>query len=189
MKYLGDLSRRDVQVLAEYAARADGIVEFGVGASTQVIAEHCPDRGWFHSIDTSEEWIKRTQENLRKLNIYRVPSFVTWERWLCLETLPADLAFDDGIDDLRCEFALRIWPKLKIGGVLLIHDTRHLEHIERTIVPLIHEFHSEIDAIRFNEQGSNIAAVVKKISEPYVNWNECEKIARGAFARFDGVAK
>lgn len=187
MKYIGDLSRRDVQVLAEYASHADGIVEFGVGASTQVIAEHRPQRSWFQSIDTDETWIDRTRANLDKLKIHNAPSFISWERWLGVETLPVDLAFDDGIDHLRCEFALRIWPTLKIGGVLLVHDTRHLEHIERTIVPLIHEFHGEIDAIRFNEQGSNIMAVVKKVAEPYVNWNECEKIARGAVAMFRGT--
>lgn len=183
MIYAGDLSRQDVQVLASYAAQSNRIIEFGAGASTQVFADNAPPAAEIVTVETASEWINRTRENLKRINRERV-DFYSYDDFRAMTHAGRiDLAFDDGINELRVDFALRIWPILRIGGVLLVHDTRHLQHVE-IVLEVVRKFHLEIDSIRFNERASNVTAIVKKLAEPYVNWNEVEKISRGAFAVF-----
>lgn len=189
MNYVGDLSRQDVQILATYAATANRIVEFGAGASTQVFADNSPHDASVICVETNREWVRSTKDHLQHID--RSESKVFFREYQEFQVYSRsnrriDLAFCDGINDLRQDFALRAWPMLRIGGVLLVHDTRHLKHVE-TVLSVIRAYHLEVDAIRFNERASNVTAIVKKFPEPYVNWNEVEKLSRGALAAFSNA--
>lgn len=61
---------------------------------------------------------------------------------------------------------------------MLFHDTRRFQDFQNAawIAQLYHTEISRIDvnAPASDSQASNISVIHKKISEPYVNWNETE---------------
>ena len=57
IEYIGDISKADALVLKELAENATAILEFGCGASTQVMSVYTKNR--IISIDTSQEWIDK----------------------------------------------------------------------------------------------------------------------------------
>lgn len=176
--YIGDISKNDAIVLQECANNATSILEFGCGASTQVLAA-CTT-GLMLSIDTEQSWMDKTQENLKILRIEN-PNvhFQDYYRYMKnAEVNPIvgnfDFIFDDGADSLRREFAIKIWPKLAVGGVLAFHDTRR-GHDFRNVLEVLATFQDEVGRVYFNYLNSNITLVVKKISQPYDNWQITEK--------------
>lgn len=173
MQYIGDLSQQDAQVLAGHARQAHRILEFGVGASTQIFAMSAPPHAEIISIDTSRRWIRRTIANFEKLGIDRAVRFLRYDEWKASGPPSFDLIFDDGADELRLEFALAAWPALKIGGVLLLHDTRR-ERDFLNVLEVMKRNQLEIDTVQVNERASNITLLRRKIREPYVNWNRVE---------------
>ena len=187
MKFIGDLSRRDAALLERYARSAESILEFGVGGSTQIIAQSVPDRAYFLSLDTDAAWIETTQKNLHNLGVEGRCRFMQYEDWIPDERL-FDVVFDDGIEPLRWEFALRSFPLLTIGGVLLFHDTRRPADVQN-VLTLIARFSDEIQCVHLNEQidggSSNITVVKKKNKEPYVNWNIEENKPPWAYGQGD----
>jgi hypothetical protein len=56
-KFVGDLSLQDAELLERYVTRAKAVLEFGVGGSTQIIAQSIPEGAKFASIDTDPSWI------------------------------------------------------------------------------------------------------------------------------------
>jgi hypothetical protein len=183
IKYIGDLSRADAALLARYAGNSRAVLEFGVGGSTQVIAQSLAEGSVFISLDTDPGWIMTTQENLRRLGVGARCNLRRYDEWPPAETARFDLIFDDGADHLRIDFALRSFPLLTIGGALLFHDTRRLQDV-RNVSCLVETFFEEIDLIHLNERidgvSSNITVIRKKAREPYADWNDTE--ARPAWA-------
>lgn len=175
MKFIGDLSCQDALLLERYARKADSILEFGVGGSTQIIAQSLGTKAVFTSIDTDPAWIVRTQDALQKLDVAARCNFTLYENWQPVGQY--DLVFDDGADELRASFATQAFQSLSIGGVILFHDTRRYRDV-RNVLNLIDRFFEEIDEVRFNEAvdgvSSNITVVRKKKREPYVDWNIAE---------------
>ena len=98
--YIGDISKNDSIVLSELAAQSKNILEFGVGASTQVIAAFA--KGKFTSIDTSIEWIDKTKKNLHLLEINLPINFCLYKDFLPSHD-KYDFIFNDGLDSLRRE--------------------------------------------------------------------------------------
>jgi hypothetical protein len=88
-----------------------------------------------------------------------------------------DLIFNDGVGHLRQDFAIRSFPRLCPGGVLLFHDTRRLQAV-RYVLALVEIFFEEISSVKLNEDfagvTSNITSVRKKNKEQYVNWKTAE---------------
>lgn len=176
-KFIGDLSAQDAKLIQTYAKRASAVLEFGVGGSTQIIAQSIVPGTRFLSLDTDPAWIAMTEESLQKLLVRPRVSMLRYEQWNPSPDEQFDLIFNDGSPDLRLEFALRCFAHLRIGGFLLFHDTRGLHHV-KNVTRVIEEFHESIGRVIFNETvdgvASNITVVEKKVKEPYVNWNEVE---------------
>lgn len=191
MNYLGDLSKQDYEILKELASNSKNILEFGIGASTQVLRNF--SSGDITSVETSSFWIDITKENLKFLDIKKDVNFLMHDEFKPnLEKY--DLIFNDGIDSLRNEFGVKSWKNLKIGGIIAYHDTRRRQDIQN-VIDLVNNFKDEIESITFNKNSSNITLVKKKdkdgiifnesidinkiLSEyPYYDWNDVENKIR-----------
>lgn len=176
MKYIGDISQADAKVLADLASASENILEFGCGASTQVIKKYS-GLASFASIDTSPEWIEITKKNLDLLDVKGAVAFFEYHEFM--KTIPHppinfDFVFVDGVDALRREFALKIWRNLAIGGVMAFHDTRRAPDFRNFVEVLVAHF-TEVNEVQVNYLGSNISFMRRKIDEPYDNWQITEK--------------
>lgn len=184
LKFIGDLSAQDAKLIEKYARGASAVLEFGVGGSTQIIAQSIPQSAHFLSLDTDPAWIATTKLNLQRLGVQARCAMQRYEHWTPMSGEHFDLIFNDGTPALRLEFALRCFSHLRIGGFLLFHDTRGLHHV-KNVTRVIEEFHESIGRVTFNEPvdgvASNITVVEKKVKEPYVNWNEVEGRPSWAF--------
>ena len=65
MNYLGDLSKQDYEVLKDLALNSKNMLEFGIGASTQILRNFSD--GNLTSLETSPFWIDITKQNLNFL--------------------------------------------------------------------------------------------------------------------------
>ncbi len=179
IRYIGDLSRADAELLAHYARGASHILEFGSGGSTQVLAQSSSPDAALISVETDLAWIQRTQKNLARLSIHKQVHFVAYREWRSIANAKSsfDLIFNDGIDKFRRRFALETWPLLKVGGRLLFHDTRR-EKDFRNVLALVQKHFLEIASVGLNEAGSNITVITRKTLEPWVDWNVIEGRAK-----------
>jgi len=172
--YIGDISKQDAVVLKEMAEQHERILEFGSGASTQVLAAYT--EGELTSIDTEKEWIRRTQKNLEFLEIKKDVRFSSLEDFK--PEGEYDFIFDDGLMNLRGTFAIEHWKYLKPGGLFAFHDTRRAKNIVFLCGLLQHCF-LEVEAISFNHLDSNITLIKKrKVPLVYENWNQAENKKR-----------
>jgi predicted O-methyltransferase YrrM len=184
LRYIGDISREDAQLLSRFAADALRMLEFGAGASTQVLAQSAPESAEIVTVETDAAWIERTRRNLRLLGVTREVRFVPYRGFWREMQGPFDFIFDDGIDKRRGEFAERAWPLLAVGGAMLFHDTRRpddariaLRHVER--------FFLEVESVQLNAEGSNITIVRKQMPLQYADWNVVERRARWEYGHED----
>jgi predicted O-methyltransferase YrrM len=171
MNYIGDISKNDFLVLQEAAMKYENILEFGVGASTQVILNYTS--GNFTSIDTSPEWIDLTRKNLEYLNINKPLDILLYEDFQPSTDDKYDFVFNDGVDHFRSVFGIFIFPYIKVGGVLAYHDTRRGGDM-MNVIELVRKYYNEIDVIEMNKNNSNITLVRKKEHQPYEEWNIAE---------------
>lgn len=181
--YVGDLSRRDAELLLALAGKADRILEFGAGASTQIFAAY--GRGTVDSVETDPVWIGNTQRNLARIELSSsAVAFHNYTEFVaaCASGIAAfDLCFVDGADALRLDFALMTWPALKVGGKMLFHDTRRTKphgdsptsDVENVCI-LIARFSPEIDRVVMNQADSNISIITKREPLLLQDWNAVE---------------
>jgi predicted O-methyltransferase YrrM len=176
IEYIGDISKKDATVLRMYAQTSNNILEFGCGASTQVIANYVSKEARITSIDTEEAWIEKTRSNIKVLGIKNHVNFLNYNTFMdhILVDIHFDFIFDDGADSLRREFAIKMWPYLAVGGVIGFHDTRRGPDFRNVLEVLAH-YQNEVDDVAFNVWGSNITMIWKKVAEPYDNWQITEK--------------
>src|SRR6478735_4212785 len=135
MFYVGDLSVQDVTLLCQLCRQANTIIEFGVGASTQVFAQAASPGARIISVETDPNWITRVRAILKIMDLEQV-EFMDYHRLKLWEGPRVDLAFDDGVDHLRLDFAQTVWPWLKVGGSLVFHDTRR-QHDFETVMEFV----------------------------------------------------
>lgn len=175
-KFIGDLSREDAALLESYASKARSVLEFGMGGSTQIIAQSIPEWGSFISLDTEMEWRDKTRKILRRLGVENRCVLLAFEDWP-KDRHGYDLIFNDGKNSMRREFGLQSFPLLSIGGALLFHDTRRAGDIEN-VMAVVGKHFEEIEYVLLNEKvggvSSNITVIRKKAREPYTNWNATE---------------
>ena len=181
IKFIGDLSLEDADILAKYGKESVNILEFGVGGSTQIFSQCLPNR--LISVDTVEtggdNWITVTNDRIQSLQNKVVPEF--YDLFNFLKNIPQleyDLIFVDGVWWQRKPFADATWPLLKIGGAMLFHDTRRQIDSDNAIDFAKEHFEEikfiETNAAASNGKTSNTTVIIKKIKEPYVNWNHTE---------------
>lgn len=174
LRWIGDLSLEDADIIAGHARRSQKILEFGSGGSTQIFAQ-CGAQ-LITSIETDPEWINRTQS---KLNQLPQASPVEFQSYTTQFLHMYDLIFVDGIYQLREEFAQAAWLHLNHNnGVMIFHDTRRwwdagfaLDTAKKFYIEISHV---EINARAANGKTSNVTVLHKKFPEPYQNWNETE---------------
>lgn len=181
IKFIGDLSMEDADILAKYAKQSINVLEFGVGGSTQILSQCFPQR--LISVDTVEtggdKWIAVTRDRINKLEHKTHPEFFDLFDFLPnIPKLSFDLIFVDGVWWQRRPFADATWPLLAVGGVILFHDTRRKMDSDNAI-DFAKEYFEEIsnvelNAVASNGKSSNTTVIHKKIKEPYVNWNYTE---------------
>lgn len=184
LKWIGDLSLEDADVLAQYAKFSNAILEFGCGGSTQILAQ-C-SAGTITSVDTDPVWISATKQRLALLDTHTSVEFLEYTTKFAQQF---DLILVDGVDHLRRPFAIETWQYLKPEGVMLFHDTRRFQDFQNAawIAQLYHNAISKIqvNAAASNGHSSNITILHKKNSEPYVNWNLSEGKPQWAYGTLD----
>jgi predicted O-methyltransferase YrrM len=180
LKFIGDLSLTDAALLERHARQATRVLEFGVGGSTQILAQSIPEGAKLLSLETDPAWIALTQERLAKLGVAHRALIVRYEGWMqtaCDVSPSYDLIFDDGVDHLRREFALMAWPLLEPGGFLIFHDTRRIGDF-LNVTWLMQSYFTEIEEVHCNQRAgglpSNLTVVKKRDPEPYVDWRQIE---------------
>jgi predicted O-methyltransferase YrrM len=173
MLYIGDVSKTDALVLQKYAKLSSSVLEFGPGASTQIIAQSMKEEGTIDSFETEQKWIDLNIKTLQELDCSNKCSFHLYK---CLSPFiednvnSYDLVFVDGLNELRLEFALSAWSTLKVGGVMIFHDTRKQPFA--TIISKVLEKHfEEIESIKVNELDSNMSVITKTPPHLFDNWN------------------
>jgi len=174
MNFIGDLSCEDANLLSKYARTASSILEFGAGGSTQIIAVSKPTLADFLCVDTEQKWIDRAKSNLSDLGFLQSVDFVSFENLGVPYPVFYDLIFVDGYKPMRETFFLKTFPWLKVGGSILVHDTRRLGDL-RYLFKCCLEFWLEVDTIQINAENSNISVVTKRHALPHRNWTESEK--------------
>lgn len=176
MKFIGDLSKYDASVLEKYGKWATTILEFGMGGSTQILAQSLQPGHKLWSMDTDPVWINRTKTNLDVLKVpetrYKLMDYdLTFEG---CDGYLFDLVFDDGVDSERFPFGMCAFKRLKLGGWFMMHDTRRRGDL-RNFLDLILAFKDEVGEVKINMSGSNISAFQRKAPDGYVDWNKAEK--------------
>ncbi len=171
LRYVGDLSRNDASLLAELAAKALGILEYGVGASTQVFAQAARGDAAIVGLDRDAHWIDRTRTLLEEVAPNHGVRLIRFERLSILDDFTDDsfdLVFDDGEDDLRLEFGLAAWRLLKSGGRLVLHDTRRPRDAGNALALVFRHFR-EIQRVDLNACDSNLTIIHKSAASQGAN--------------------
>ena len=178
--FVGDLSAADASVIADHARRSRSALEFGAGGSTQIIAQVMPPGARLVTVETEARWIDLTRGRLEKLGVAKRVDFVKHDGWQRALEAPRSRSFDfifvDGAWPLRRTFALESWRLLKVGGYMLLHDTRRAKDAAIVAALLAVRF-AEIQRIDVNMAAgvaSNTTAILKKRTEPYINWQKAE---------------
>jgi len=183
IKFIGDLSLEDADILAGYARNARSILEFGAGGSTQIFAQFNAD--CIISVETDQSWITLTKTRLKKLD--KTVDFIPYTTQF---NQTFDMIFVDGVDHLRRDFAIETWKYLKPNGIMVFHDTRRFQDFQNAawIAQLYFNEIKRIDvnAPASNGATSNMTILHKKQHEPYVNWNDEENKPEWDYGRTDG---
>lgn len=186
IKFIGDLSLEDADILAKYAKQSVNILEFGVGGSTQIFSQCFPST--FVAVDNNQFWIDVTNKRIQSLENKVNPRFHLWnpdnvsvDPYHIFSDYNEgffDTIFIDGFWHYRKMFANASWNLLKPGGVVIFHDTKR--HFDFEIaIDFAKEKYTEIKLIKTNAEASNgkssnMTVLHKKVAEPYVNWHETE---------------
>jgi len=184
LKWIGDLSLEDTDILAQYAKSSKMILEFGCGGSTQVMAQCGAQK--ILSVDTDPKWIMATYQRLTLIDDHTPVQFLEYTTKFNQQF---DLIFVDGVNELRREFAIDTWQYLRIGGVMIFHDTRRFQDFQNAawVAQLYFEEISRMDinSLATNGKSSNMTVLHKKNYEPYVNWNETEDKPQWSYGTLD----
>lgn len=183
IKWIGDLSLQDADVLAFYGKKSEVVLEHGSGGSTMIFAQTAKK---VYAVEENDTWLKliRTRvANLKQNNVEILSSLNFADK--------VDLIFIDGHTSRRKDFVLNSWSLLKDGGCMLFHDARELtndyKNSSRFItdtpgLPLYtaSKFRVQIEKIEFNVCASdglksNITVIQKKQQPFYEDWHKKEQ--------------
>ena len=174
IKFVGDLSLQDANILAKWSTYND-VLEFGSGGSTQIFAQCAKS---VVSVETNPTWVKKTEDNLRLIDGLCPVQFVPYDLFLYNQKF--NFIFVDGVLDKRLNFAIKSWSCLKVGGCMIFHDTRHFDNFKEAAW-LMQLMFAEISNVYVNHNDSNMTIIVKREPIQYVNWNETENKPKWAY--------
>jgi len=138
------------------------------------------------TVETDPRWIDRTMSRVAMLGKKTEPAFVPFDYYPT--NFAADLIFVDGASELRGKFCLNTWEQLKVGGVMIFHDTRRPEYFQH-VLNLSHKFFNEIGRIDVNANQSNMTVVHKSPRLSYVDWNQTESKPAWAYGNAEHPEK
>lgn len=178
--YIGDISWQDAYLFERLAKSSTDILEFGAGASTQIFATS--GAGSLVTVETDPEWVKRTEKNLKRWTLHRRVIFINYDQFENFVGGEFDLILVDGKDQLRLPFAHASWPYLRVGGVMLFHDTRR-EHPHggskttdiQNVLSLVEKYFHSIETVEVNAERSHTTVVKRCPVLRDEDWNVVEK--------------
>ena len=180
LKWTGDLSLQDADVLVHYGMQSRNALEFGCGGSTQLLAQVCLN---VTSVETVPEWIDVVRKRLA--NIENKRADVAFRSYTDEVEGMFDLIFVDGVKGRRLSFASRMWERLHTGGIMLFHDTRKdwgVELIKQFVTVKFAEIGLiDINAFASDGQQSNITVIQKRQQSPYIFWQAVENKPKWAY--------
>ncbi len=184
----GDLSRADTVVLVQLC-RKKHVVEYGVGASTILLAQVAKS---LISFDTDLAWIEKVEAKLEGMELACKPRFLHIDKELQgLPKYECDVLFDDGHTCHRPRFLQQYWIE-HIREAVILHDARttYAPNIikamldwydaenfvkERDIWPL-NPYTASLSRIDWCPAESNMVVLHKRNCVlKYENWNVTEK--------------
>lgn len=186
LKWVGDLSLQDADLLAMYGKQSDNVLEFGIGGSTLILSQACNS---VVSVETESKWVELVEKRLEQVPGGHVEFllFNEYKQFVEQNKLEFDMIFVDCHTSRRLEAVLGSWKYLKEGGRLLIHDTRKSflnnlndNHPYVVLFPRLFEnLYSEIRQIDFcasasDDNRSNITVITKGKMPKYVSWQDVE---------------
>jgi precorrin-6B methylase 2 len=174
IRFVGDLSLQDANILSEISKNAD-VLEFGSGGSTQIFAQ-CANT--IVSVETEHLWIDKTKKNLNLLGAHAQTKFVSYD--LFKPTGKYDVIFVDGVLGKRLAFATDTWSLLKTSGKMVFHDTRHFENFKE-VAWIMQLYFKEVSRVEINYKDSNLTIVQKREPLEYINWNNEENKPKWAY--------
>ena len=192
LKWVGDLSLQDADLLAMYGRKSKSVLEFGAGGSTMIFGQTCSN---VFSVETEPDWIELMQKRLNAIGCRHV-ELMPYSKYLSYlkdSGLMFDTIFIDCHTSKRPAVIKHAWRFLKEDGVLLIHDTRksskykHLNHPYATIFPYLFQTHyTNIRSLDFcaeasDGQRSNTTVIIKGMIPEYVNWQDVENKPKWAY--------
>lgn len=120
-KIVGELSRADAVTLV-HACRGKHVVEFGVGASTNLISQCAKS---LTSFDTEQSWINKVHKRLSRTEKTCKPDLILISKKIdqILPKIKCDIMFNDGLVALRVEFLRQYWIDC-VKEKMIIHDGR-----------------------------------------------------------------
>jgi len=174
IRFVGDLSLQDANILSEISENAD-VLEFGSGGSTQIFAQRA---NTVVSVETENLWIEKTKKNLHLLGTHAPTKFVPYD--LFKPTGKYDVIFVDGVLSKRLAFATDTWSSLKTGGKMVFHDTRHFDNFKE-VAWIMQLYFKEVSRVDVNYNDSNLTIIQKREPLEYINWNNEEDKPRWAY--------
>lgn len=176
IRFIGDLSKEDAELLFHLSMKHFNILEFGAGGSTQIFAQGLPQNLW--SVETDPEWIGKTKANLALLPKKTDPVFLPFGEF---PKRQVDLIFVDGVWAMRLNFALSAWPLLAPDGIMVFHDTRRWFDAQN-VFSVCNRYSNEVQTVDMNLWDTNCSIVRKRMrTAEYVNWNESEGKPKWAY--------
>ncbi len=188
VKWVGDLSLQDADIIAYYSKQSTWALEHGSGGSTMIMSHFCNVISFEHD-DKWKHTVRKRLDLISNKKITHVLNEQQFYNHLRNNHYQFDLMFVDGRVIDRRPFIDGYWNQLIDGGYLLIHDTRKIvskhtfeRHIHRTdLIPndIINMFPNEIGEVYFNKKdsngvASNITAIKKEVQPLYDNWQDKE---------------
>ena len=183
IRWVGDLSIHDADVLAQYGKKANKVFEHGAGGSTMILGQTSQQ---VLSLEEMPKWHAIVSERINNLGLTNVTIKQEVTDKDIDQYKKFDLLFIDGDASKRFFVIKRMWPFLSTGGYLLMHDTREFtpsksrfrrEYFDIPGLPyeIASMFRSEIENISFNiasSEGikSNITVITKAKQPFYENW-------------------
>lgn len=196
IKWVGDLSLQDADLLAMYGRKATRVLEHGCGGSTMILAQTAPS---VVSYENVPKWKDVTEQRLANLNLFNSTILApdTLDSFYSMvKDYTFNLAFVDGTARDRFAFAQKFWNNISDGGYVLFHDTRRdvstnrtnrkMYRTDLTAVEILKLFPHEVGEVVFNARASdgvksNITVIRKEKQPVYTDWQELENKPKWAY--------